>query len=75
MNLTFILFKYSLKTLEEIKTLRARQPRPERSDEFDDLYEIPTMAEVIQLVKDYEAETGKQVGIVHELKHNSYLQN
>ena len=60
-------------TLEEIKTLRARQPRPERSDEFDDLYEIPTMAEVIQLVKDFQAETGKQVGIVHELKHNSYF--
>ena len=60
-------------TLAEIKTLRARQPRPERSDEFDDLYEIPTMAEVIQLVKDYEASTGQQVGIVHELKHNSYF--
>ncbi|NEN94083.1 MAG: hypothetical protein F6K50_00475 [Moorea sp. SIO3I7] len=60
-------------TLEEIKTLRARQPRPERSDEFDDLSEIPTMAEVIQLVKDFQAETGKQVGIVHELKHNSYF--
>ena len=60
-------------TLEEIKTLRARQPRPERSNEFDDLYEILTMAEVIQLVKDFEAETGKQVGIVHELKHNAYF--
>ena len=60
-------------TEEEIKTLKARQPRPERSDEFDDLYEIPTMAEVIQLVKNYEAKTGKQVGILHELKHNSYF--
>lgn len=60
-------------TLKEIKTLRARQPRPERSDEFDDLYEIPTMAEVVRLVKNFEAQTGKQVGIVHELKHNSYF--
>ena len=60
-------------TKEEIKTLRARQPHPERSDEFDDLYEIPTMAEVIQLVKDFEALTGRSVGIVHELKHNSYF--
>ncbi len=60
-------------TLEEIKTLRARQPREERSDEFDDLFEIPTMAEVIQLVKDFTEETGEEVGIVHELKHNSYF--
>ncbi|WP_222427070.1 glycerophosphodiester phosphodiesterase family protein [Hyella patelloides] len=59
--------------LKEIKTLRARQPRPERSDEFDDLYEIPTMAEVIRLVKDFAVETNQQVGIVHELKHNSYF--
>ncbi len=60
-------------TLEEIKTLKARQPRPERSDAFDDIFEIPTMAEVIQLVKDFEAETGKKAGIVHELKHNAYF--
>ena len=60
-------------TLAEIKTLRARQPRSERSDVFDDNFEIPTMAEVIQLVKDFEAETGKKVGIVHELKHNTYF--
>jgi glycerophosphoryl diester phosphodiesterase len=60
-------------TLEEIKTLRAKQPLSVRSDAFDGDYEIPTMAEVIQLVKDYEAETGKKVGIVHELKHNQYF--
>ncbi|WP_052055649.1 glycerophosphodiester phosphodiesterase family protein [Myxosarcina sp. GI1] len=60
-------------TLEDIKTLRARQPVVERSKEFDNLWEIPTLAEVIELVKDFQANTGKAVGIVHELKHNSYF--
>lgn len=60
-------------TLAEIKTLRTRQPIAERSKEFDDFWEIPTLAEVIELVKDFQATTSKAVGIVHELKHNSYF--
>jgi len=39
-------------TLAEIKTLRAVQPRPDRSQEFDGLYDIPTFAEVITLAKE-----------------------
>ena len=37
-------------TLEEIKTLRARQTRTTRDLSFDDQYEIPTFEEILNLV-------------------------
>ena len=64
-------------TLEEIKELLARERIPEiRPDNtaFNDLYEIPTLAEVIQLVKDVEAETGRKIGIYPETKHPTFFQ-
>lgn len=60
-------------TLEEIKMLRAVQPRDFRSDDFDGAFEIPTLQEVIQLVQETEAETGVQVGIYPETKHPTYF--
>ncbi len=63
-------------TLEEIKTLRSIERIPDlRPDntEFDGLFEIPTLEEVIQLVKDIEAETGKKIGIYPETKHPTYF--
>lgn len=53
-------------TLAEIKTLRARQPFRGRSDEFDDLYEIPTFQEIIDLA----VTTG--VGLYPETKSPGY---
>ena len=54
-------------TLSEIKTLKARQAYSGRSTAFDDLYEIPTFQEVLNLVK---PKNGKQiVGIYPEIKH------
>jgi glycerophosphoryl diester phosphodiesterase len=50
-------------TLAEIKTLRAIQPFSERPQVFNNLYEIPTLEEIINLVKQVEAETGKKIGI------------
>lgn len=38
-------------TLDEIKSLRARQPFPGRSTAFDDQYEIPTFADLVTLAK------------------------
>ena len=56
-------------TLAEIKELQARERipgiRPDNT-QFNDQFEIPTFAEVIQLVKDVEAETGQQIGIYPE---------
>ncbi|MEO1552814.1 MAG: glycerophosphodiester phosphodiesterase family protein [Pseudomonadota bacterium] len=36
-------------TIEEIKSLRARQPYAGRSREFDDLYDIPVFSEIVAL--------------------------
>lgn len=60
-------------TLAEIKQLRAVQSQDFRSDEFDGTFEIPTFAEVIELVQETEAETGVQVGIYPETKHPTFF--
>jgi glycerophosphoryl diester phosphodiesterase len=65
-------------TLAEIKTLYARERIPEiRPDNtaYDDLYRIPTLAEVIDLVKQVEVETGRVIGIVPETKHPTYFEH
>jgi glycerophosphoryl diester phosphodiesterase len=53
-------------TLAEIKTLRAIQPRASRPQQFNGLYEIPTLDEVIALAK------SKGAGIYPELKHSTF---
>ncbi|WP_292774339.1 esterase-like activity of phytase family protein [Nostoc sp. NMS9] len=60
-------------TLAEIKTLRAEERLPFRDHSFDDQFEIPTFTEIINLVKQVEAETGKKIGIYPETKHPTYL--
>ncbi|MEB3359334.1 MAG: esterase-like activity of phytase family protein [Synechococcales bacterium] len=63
-------------TLAELKTLRATERipgiRPDNT-EFNGLFEVPTLAEVIDLVKRVEAETGKKIGIYPETKHPTFL--
>ncbi|GAB1858469.1 glycerophosphodiester phosphodiesterase [Flavobacteriaceae bacterium MHTCC 0001] len=56
-------------TLAQIKKLKARQPRADRSDQFDDLYQIPTFREIIDLAKSRRTTKGKRVGIYPEIKH------
>jgi|GEM_PF-60333 len=60
-------------TLEEIKQLRAVQSRDFRSQDFNGAFEIPTFQEVIELIQDVEAETGKAVGIYPETKHPTFF--
>lgn len=55
-------------TLEEIRTLRARQAYPGRTDDHDGKYRIPTFEEVIDLVKRKSEETGRTIGIYPETK-------
>jgi glycerophosphoryl diester phosphodiesterase len=62
-------------TLAEIKTLRAIQPMADRSQVFNGLYEIPTLEEIIGLVKQVELDTGKKIGIYPETKHPTYHDN
>ncbi|MBD2462145.1 glycerophosphodiester phosphodiesterase [Oscillatoria sp. FACHB-1407] len=62
-------------TLAEIKQLRARQPRAYRDQSHNDRYEVPTLQEIIDLVKRVEAQTGRKVGIYPETKHPTYFDN
>lgn len=62
-------------TLAEIKTLRANERLPQlrpQSAAQNGLYEVPTLAEVIALVKEVEANTGRKIGIYPETKHPTY---
>ncbi len=63
-------------TLAELRTLRARERLPQirvANTRFDGLFTIPTLAEVIALVRAKEAETGRRIGIYPELKHPSFM--
>jgi len=56
-------------TLEQIKTLKAKQAFSDRPTGFDNLFEIPTFEEVIQLAKAQSLARGKILGIYPEIKH------
>ncbi|MBC6436347.1 glycerophosphodiester phosphodiesterase [Nostoc sp. HG1] len=59
-------------TLAEIKTLRAKERLAFRDQSFNGQFEIPTLQEIIDLVKKVEATTGKKIGIYPETKHPTY---
>lgn len=63
-------------TLAELRTLRARERvgtiRP-RSAAYNGLYQVPTFAEIVQLVRLKEAETGRAIGLYPELKHPTWM--
>lgn len=61
-------------TLAEIKTLRAIQPRGDRSKAFDGQFQVPTFEEVLALREAKSKETGRQIGIYPETKHPTYHQ-
>ncbi|WP_082803768.1 phytase [Anabaena sp. 4-3] len=62
-------------TLAEIKTLRAVMPQGYRDQVFNGVLEIPTLGEIIDLLKEVEAQTGKKIGIYPETKHPTYHDN
>jgi glycerophosphoryl diester phosphodiesterase len=59
-------------TLEELRTLRAVQPRPYRSKEFDGMFAVPTLEEIIGVAKAGTAATGRTIGIYPETKHPTW---
>ena len=63
-------------TLAELRTLRARErvggSRP-GSAQFNGLYQVPTFAEIVQLVRAKQAETGRTIGLYPELKHPTLM--
>jgi len=61
-------------TLAELKTLRARERLPQlRPTAHDGRYEVPTLEEVIALVKRKERATGRRIGLYPETKHPGYF--
>ena len=62
-------------TLAEIKTLRAVQSFPERPQQFNGRYKIPTLDQVIALAKRQSRRTGRRIGIYPETKHPTYHRN
>lgn len=60
-------------TLEDVRTLRARQPFPGRTTDYDDLFAIPTFADVLGLAQQLRAETGRHVGVYPEAKHPAFF--
>ena len=63
-------------TLSELRTLRARERLPgvrPQNVRYDGLWQIPTLEEVVKLVRAKEAETGRRIGLYPELKHPHFL--
>jgi glycerophosphoryl diester phosphodiesterase len=61
-------------TLKEIKTLRALQTFPERPQQFNGRFKIPTLSEVIELVQRESKRRHRRIGIYPETKHPTYHQ-
>lgn len=63
-------------TLAEVKTLYARERIPEirpQNTQYDGQFRVATLDEVIGVIKQAEAETGRQVGLIPETKHPTYF--
>jgi glycerophosphoryl diester phosphodiesterase len=55
-------------TLAEIRTLRCIQGTAGRSREFDKMETVPTLEELVELVRDWNQKRGARAGIVPELR-------
>jgi glycerophosphoryl diester phosphodiesterase len=63
-------------SLAEIKQLKAREPLPAlrpQGAEHNDEFAIATLSEIVSLVKQFEADTGRKVGLYIETKHPTYF--
>lgn len=61
-------------TLAELKTLRTRERLPDlRSKAWDDRFEIPTLAEILDLAATESAARGRVIGLAPELKHPTHF--
>jgi glycerophosphoryl diester phosphodiesterase len=65
-------------TLDELKTLRARERLPRmrpRNTLYDGMFQIPTFEEIIDFVAAESAARGRQVGLIPELKSTPFLRS
>ena len=61
-------------TLAQIKTLRAKQPRADRDQQYNGQFEIPTFEEILQLRERVSKQLGREVGVYPETKHATWHQ-
>ncbi len=59
-------------TLKEIKSLRARERLPFRDQSHNDQFLVPTLDEILALVRRETSRTGRVIGVYPELKHSTY---
>ena len=59
-------------TLAELRTLRAVQPRADRSQRYNGQFLIPTFEEVIALAQREGATQGRRIGVYPETKHPTW---
>lgn len=62
-------------TLAEIKTLRAKERLAFRRQDFNGRFEVPTFAEVLELVRRKSIEAGRTIGVYPETKHPTYFRS
>ena len=62
-------------TLAEIKTLGAIQPLTERPQQFNGLYKVVTLQEVIDLAKAQSIAKGRSIGVYPETKNPTFHRN
>lgn len=63
-------------TLAELKTLRAKERLPQLRQEntiYDGRYQVPTFEEVLTLREELSRDSGRQIGIIPEIKHSTYF--
>jgi glycerophosphoryl diester phosphodiesterase len=63
-------------TLAELKTLRAKERLPQvRPDNtrYDGRFEVPTLEEVLDLVREESRRAGRKIGVYPETKHPTYF--
>jgi glycerophosphoryl diester phosphodiesterase len=59
-------------TLAELKTLRARSPNHATAQQFDNLFQIATLQEILDLRAAKSAQTGRTISVYPETKNPSY---
>ena len=59
-------------TLAQIKTLRAKQPRADRSTQYNGQFQIPTFEEILKLRADLSKKYGREIGVYPETKHPAW---
>ncbi len=63
-------------TLAELKTLRAKERLPlvrPANTQYDGQFEVPTLDEVLSLVRQEERRTHRRIGVYPETKHPTYF--